>query len=107
MACEDLVAGCFLDDRAPLAVPLFWFYVPFVTFTSERRGDPALFNRGDLSFLALPEGRHFAWDMRRVDPAGLLPPRATREFPYLQDFGFELKGEGGQPAERQLSKTSL
>ena len=21
MACEDLVVGCFLDDRAPLAVP--------------------------------------------------------------------------------------
>jgi FkbM family methyltransferase len=68
---------------------LFWFYAPFVTFAAERRGDPALIKRGDINFLALPERRHLAWDMLRVDPAGPWP-KTTREFPYLRDFGFEL-----------------
>ena len=70
---------------------LFWFAVPFVTFTAERRGDPALLTigRGDMNILALPDGKDLAWEMSRVDPNEPWPT-TMQQFPYLREFGFKL-----------------
>lgn len=68
---------------------VFWFYAPFVTFTAERRGDPALLQRGDFNILALPEGKDLAWEMVRVEPDGPWP-KTVQQFPYLREFGFKI-----------------
>jgi FkbM family methyltransferase len=69
---------------------LFWFFAPFTTANSSKA--PAQRStelRGDMNFLALPEGIVNVWDLPNISDYNAPPPSELAQFGYMMRYGFE------------------
>jgi FkbM family methyltransferase len=69
---------------------LFWFFAPFITANSSKA--PAQSStelRGDMNFIALPEGIANAWDLPKISDYNAPSPSELAQFGYMMRYGFK------------------
>jgi FkbM family methyltransferase len=69
---------------------LFWFFAPFTTANSSKA--PAQRStelRGDMNFIALPEGIANIWDLPKISDYNAPSPSELAQFGYMMRYGFE------------------
>jgi FkbM family methyltransferase len=72
------------------AYSLFWFFAPFTTVNSSK-APPERSNqlRGDMNFIALPEGIANVWDLPKITDHNAPWPSDLATFGYMTRYGFE------------------
>lgn len=66
---------------------LFWFFAPFVTRDTAKRGEGGR-ARGDFNCLALPAGAPNLWDLIEITDPAAEPPKHGSHYGYLGRYGY-------------------
>ena len=73
------------------AYSLLWFFAPFTTVNSSKAPvERSTQLRGDMNFIALPEGIANVWDLPQITDHNAPWPSALAAFGYMMRYGFEV-----------------